>query len=119
MSKIEKIIVIILILAVLAGIAASYYNKILQKKIQIIPVKLTRQAERAKDIITERNIIDINTADKHTLTRLPGIGPHLAQRIIDYRREFGRFGSPRDLMKVKGIGPKKYESIKKNIRVDE
>lgn len=119
MSRIEKIVVIILISVVLSGIAISYYNKISQKKIQITPAKLARQAEIAKDIIAERNIVDINIADKYTLAKLPGVGPHLAQRIIDYRRESGRFSSPCDLMKVKGIGPKKYQSMKEYIRVDE
>lgn len=119
MAKIEKIVVIILILAALAGIAISYYNKRAQKKIQIIPVEIIGQAERAKDIIAERRIIDINTADKYTLSKLPGIGPHLAQRIIDYRREYGNFSSSDDILKVKGIGPKKYEKMKDYIRMDE
>ena len=119
MAKIEKIVVIILILAALAGIALSYYSKKARSKIEIIPAELTSQTEKAKDIIAERKIIDINTAGKQALTELPGVGPHLAQRIIDYRRESGGFSSSGDILKVKGIGPKKYESMKDCIRVDE
>ncbi len=119
MSKIERIVVVILILAALAGIVFSYYVNISQKKIQIIPAESAREAERAKDIIAERNTININTADRDILTRLSGIGPQLAQRIIDYRREYGKFSSPDDIMKVKGIGPKKYEKIKDCIKADE
>lgn len=119
MAKIERIVVIILILAALAGIALSYYSKRARGRIEIISAESASQAERAKDIIAERRIININTADRQALTGLPGVGPDLAQRIIDYRRESGGFGSPGDILKVKGIGPKKYESIKDCIRVDE
>lgn len=49
--------------------------------------------------------IDINSANVDELITLPGIGPALAQRIIDYRTEYGLFGSVEDLERVSGIGP--------------
>lgn len=50
--------------------------------------------------------IDINRADPEELQMLPGIGPVLAKKIIDYRDKNGYFSTVQDLIKVKGIGPK-------------
>ena len=48
--------------------------------------------------------VDINTAGLDELQRLTGIGPALAQRIIDYREEHGPFRTVEELLEVKGIG---------------
>lgn len=55
--------------------------------------------------------ININTADKDTLTALPGIGDVLAQRILDYREEHGSFTHVEELLNVEGIGERKMETI--------
>ena len=55
--------------------------------------------------------IPINRADKEQLMALPGIGEVLAQRIIAYRSENGRFSSPEDLLNVEGLGAKRLEEI--------
>jgi len=60
--------------------------------------------------------INVNTASKELLDKLPGIGPVLAERIIRYREDVSFFGSPEDLIKVKGIGEKKLEDILPYIR---
>ncbi len=57
------------------------------------------------------NLININTAGLELLDTLPGIGPKLAQAIIDYRREYGPFERPEDLINVPGIGEKKLAAI--------
>ncbi len=62
--------------------------------------------------------ININTAGASELDRLPGIGPALAQRIIDYREKNGAFGSINDITKVSGIGPAMFEKLKDKIRVN-
>ena len=55
--------------------------------------------------------ININTATIYELIILPGIGPKLAQRIIDYRNTYGPFRTASDLTKVEGIGDQKLISI--------
>jgi len=56
--------------------------------------------------------ININTATKDQLMRLPGIGESYAERIILYREDYGSYTSVDDLTNVKGIGKKTLERIK-------
>ncbi len=63
----------------------------------------------------ELKSVDINTANYEEIQTLPGIGPILAKRIIEYRENYGPFLEPEDLIKVKGIGRKKLERIKEFI----
>ena len=56
--------------------------------------------------------INLNTADEQTLETLPGVGPATAQKIVSDRAANGPFASPEDLMRVPGIGPKKYDAVK-------
>ncbi len=60
----------------------------------------------------ESGPVDLNTAGLAQLETLPGIGPSLAQRILDYRTQHGDFHSVTDLQNVSGIGPSKYAAIK-------
>jgi competence protein ComEA len=61
--------------------------------------------------------ININTASQAELESLPGIGPALALRIIDYRNAHGPFATPEAIQDVSGIGPATYEKIKTLITV--
>jgi competence protein ComEA len=61
---------------------------------------------------TPGRVIDPNLASKADLETLPGIGPVLAKRIIDYRRAHGPYKKIADLRKVSGIGRKKLDKMK-------
>jgi competence protein ComEA len=56
--------------------------------------------------------IDLNRASAEELEQLPGIGPVLAARIVELRRQRGRFQSVEELLDVHGIGPKRLEQIR-------
>jgi competence protein ComEA len=61
--------------------------------------------------------IDLNTATVTQLEDLPGVGPVLAQRIIEWRTEHRRFTSVDELQEISGVGEKKFESLKPHVRV--
>ena len=61
--------------------------------------------------------VSLNTATLEQLDTLPGVGPVTAQKILDWRKEHGRFTSVTELQEVDGIGPKTYADIAQNVRV--
>ena len=60
--------------------------------------------------------ININTAPKAELMRLPGVGEKTAEGIMEYRHG-QKFNTPADIMKVKGIGQKKYDKMRQFLKV--
>ena len=63
------------------------------------------------------NKININTATQAELEEITGIGPSLAQKIIEYRESNGKFKDIEELKNVSGIGDKKFESMKSQITI--
>ena len=63
-------------------------------------------------------IVNINTATQAELETLPGIGPAIAGRIIEYRENQGAFNGIEDIMNVSGIGPATFEKIRDFITVN-
>jgi competence protein ComEA len=61
--------------------------------------------------------VNLNTATLAQLQTLPGVGPVLAQRILDYRDQHGGFGAVADLQKVSGIGDSRYNDLKNRVTV--
>lgn len=55
--------------------------------------------------------VNVNSASAGELERLPGVGPKMAERIIECRRQVGSFRSPEDLGAVSGLGPKKLAKM--------
>ncbi len=68
-------------------------------------------------LTAEGRPLDLNTATSEQLQSLPGIGPAIAQRIVEYREKNGPFRRTTELMNVKGIGEKTFERLKSLITV--
>jgi uncharacterized protein len=63
--------------------------------------------------------VNVNTASKHLLTYISGLGPQLAQNIVDYRTENGAFTNRKQLMKVPKMGAKTFEQAAGFLRIPE
>ncbi len=62
--------------------------------------------------------LPVNRADPSLLMTIPGIGPEYAHRIVAERLKHGQFESAQDLLRVKGIGPKRLEHFQQFLRFD-
>ncbi|HLR76803.1 MAG TPA: helix-hairpin-helix domain-containing protein, partial [Balneolaceae bacterium] len=78
--------------------------------------KVQKHSGKTKQVDASERI-NVNTADAKALATLPGIGPVYSHNIIDYRRKHGLFTAFKDLLKVKGIGKKRLESLKPFIKL--
>ncbi|WP_324651234.1 ComEA family DNA-binding protein [Georgenia sp. H159] len=65
----------------------------------------------------EAGVVDLNTADLSALDTLPGVGPAIAQRILEWRETNGPFHSVDELLEVSGIGPTTLERVRERVRV--
>ena len=63
--------------------------------------------------------VNLNTASVEQLTTLPGVGPKLAARIVEYRQKSGTFRSTQELINVQGIGEKSFAKIEAWLSVGE
>ena len=72
----------------------------------------------APGLVVGLDKVNINTADKEALSSLPGVGPVIAGRIIEYREKNGPFKNIAEITKIKGIGEKISQKIKDLITVE-
>ena len=100
---------------------ASIEKESFEKKARLAYDTSKRKGLNSSELSTENDsklqteIININTAKKQNLVKLPKIGTVTAERIIRFRDDYGPFKSIDDLLKVKGIGPKTLEKLKPQI----
>jgi comEA protein len=105
MNKRELAVLSILVFILIVINVVGYMRKEkLKKNTEVIVQELTIQ-------------ISINDATAGDLETLPGIGPSLAQRIVDYRENIGKFATLESLKEVKGIGEKLYSKIRPFIKL--
>ena len=77
----------------------------------------TNSTQGSSKSTTINEKVNINTATQEELDTLPGIGPSIASKIIDYREQNGKFNSIEEIKEVSGIGDAKYEKIKASITI--
>ena len=64
-----------------------------------------------------RGMVNVNSANATQLALLPRVGPSVAERIVDYRKQNGPFKKPEDLMLVQGIGEKTFQLLKPYVAI--
>jgi uncharacterized protein len=79
--------------------------------------KLQASLDRVVETCVNKVGVNINTASKHLLTYVSGLGGTLAQNIVDYRKDNGAFKTRKELMKVKRMGEKAYEQSAGFLRI--
>lgn len=62
--------------------------------------------------------LDLNLATQKDFESLPGLGPSLAKEIVQYRLKNGKFKKPEEFLKVKGMGPVRYETFRSYFLID-
>jgi uncharacterized protein len=80
-----------------------------------------KKLKTSLDMVVESSVnkvgVNLNTASKHLLTYVSGLGPQLAQNIVDYRKENGAFESRKSLMNVARMGSKAFEQSAGFLRI--
>lgn len=79
--------------------------------------RLAESLQQTVESVVNRVGVDVNTASKHILTYISGLGPALAQNIVNYRQEHGAFPNRKALLKVPKMGAKTYEQAAGFLRV--
>lgn len=102
-----------LCLATLVGATALAATPELPESPNMSEVELDRPdaGERFDAAVVLEGQVNINTASAAELELLPGIGPSIAQRIVDYREDHP-FKQRNNIRRVKGVGPKTFDKIK-------
>ena len=80
-------------------------------------IKAEYSIEELEKKLSEEGLVDVNNAGKDEIIKIPGVGPALAERIITFRENNGSFTGKQDILKVSGIGEKKFKIIKKYIKI--
>lgn len=99
-------------LSFVAGLGIGAHKRSRQSlELSVQPYKMAT-LEDADKFIEQYSRININSFNMDELTRLPGVGEKIGQRIVEYHKAHGAFKRKEELMQVEGIGEKKFEQVK-------
>lgn len=117
----EKILIVIAIIlcAFIIGYNAFFVPKINIPAVVYVDNSNKNESENYDlEESGDKSSVNINTASADEIEKaLDGVGPSIAQRIVDYRENVSEFKSKQDIKNVKGVGDKLYKKIENNITV--
>jgi len=106
LSRKEQVAICFLIFCLLVGGGISLWDYYYPRKFSDLKVVPGNPPSPDSLVYSSTGKLDINSATAQQLASLPGIGPKIAQRIIQWREKNGPFETTADLKKVKGVGDK-------------
>jgi competence ComEA-like helix-hairpin-helix protein len=116
----ERAVLLLVTAAFLAGIGISYSRRVgLSHRASLNPIAVVQDTSQGclPDSAGAPQPVDLNQATPRQLDGLPGIGPVLAGRIVEYRQRIGGFHGVSELRAVSGIGEKRYSALKDLVTV--
>lgn len=119
LERIERLILIILIAALLAAVAISFHKRSrtpIAVKIEKFDPQRYKEPPGLSSSSEEK--ININYAGVEDLMKIKGVGNAIAGRVVEYRYQKGGFASIDDLKNVKGVSVGLFEKIKNKITVE-
>ena len=111
----EQVALLLLSGALLVGTGLAvtdYYHPSSLEEFQVVPRAVAVPEPVVVPAAADTGRVSLNAATAAQLQRLPGIGPHMAARILEYRREHGEFKELAELQQVRGIGPRTIEKLR-------
>lgn len=114
-TKVSGVYLVLAALTVLFAVSLVFLHKTAYEGASHGNYTVTTQDKTDEITAPTRVLVNVNTADAEELETLTGIGPALAQAIVDYRAEHGDFTAAEDLLNVKGIGEAKLEGFRAEI----
>ena len=118
-TKVSGVYLVLAALTVLFAVSLVFLHKTAYEGASHGNYTVTTQDKTDEITAPTRVLVNVNTATAEELETLTGIGPSLAQAIIDYRAEHGAFETAEDLLNVKGIGEAKLEGFRAEITLTE
>lgn len=118
-GKVGGVYLVLAALTVLFAISLVFLHKTSYEGTGHSGYTVTTQDRTDEITAPTRVLVNVNTATAEELETLTGIGPSLAQAIIDYRTEHGAFRTAEDMLNVKGIGEAKLEGFRAEITLTE